>query len=461
MNIDDSFATPGIGAAISRRRLLGVGAAALWLAATKSADADTINRTFYVAKTGNDNNPGTLTKPFATINAVFRRITDLGAGDRILVSPGTYNEAVNVKAGGSAAGNLMLVSKVRGGAKIRSPASSYSAIAIEKNYVTIDGFDVQSGGTGHGIEASWLNGGSNGSGPHHITVINNTSHNNAGSGISLAYGDYYLVENNTCYRNCATNSFQGSGISIYEPRAVSGSDTWRIFVLRNTSYSNTALNLPNNVPHSDGNGIIMDDFRNTQQPNGAGVYGFRSLVENNVCYLNGGKGVHIFISDNVTVRNNTCYFNNRDLKNPATWRGELSNVSSNNTIFVNNVGYADVKVNAYNCGLLHASASGQTSNNVLWMRNVSFNGTVGSAALTQSPYNSTLTAAAPYNNLLGVNPRFVKAGRGVVSPNLRLQRASSLRNAAITDYGIGTIDRDGKRRVFGAAPDIGAYELQS
>jgi parallel beta-helix repeat protein len=459
MNIDDTVTTLGVGATISRRRLLGAGAAALWLVATESAYADTISRTFYVAKTGNDNNPGTSDKPFLTINAVFRRITNLGAGDRILVSPGTYNEAVNVKAGGSAAANLMLVSKVRGGAKIRSPGSSYSAIAIEKNYVTIDGFDVQSGGTGHGIEASWLSGGTNG--PHHITVINNISHDNAGSGISLAYGDYYLVENNICYRNCATNSFQGSGISIYEPRAVSGSDTWRIFVLRNTCYSNIALNLTNNAQHSDGNGIIMDDFRNTQKPNPAGSYGYRSLVENNVCYFNGGKGVHIFFSNNVTVRNNTCYFNNRDLKNPATWRGELSNVSSDNTIFVNNVGYADVVVNRYNCSLLHAASGGQTSNNVLWVRNVSFNGTIGSAAITQSPYNSTLTTAAPYNNLLGVNPRFMSAGRGVTKPNLHLQTTSPLRNAGITNYGIGTIDRDGKPRVVGAAPDVGAYEVQS
>ena len=457
MNIDDNLSTLGVGFAISRRRLLGAGAAALWLAATKSTVAATISRTFYVAKTGSDSNPGTQTKPFATINAVFSRISDLGAGDRILVSPGTYSESVNVKAGGSATANLMLVSSVRGGAKIRSPATSYSAIAIEKSYVTIDGFDVQSGGKGHGIEASWLNGGASGSGPHHVTVINNTSHDNAGSGISLAYGDYYLVENNVCYRNCATNSFQGSGISIYEPRAVSGSDAWRIFVLRNTCYSNTALNLPNNVPHSDGNGIIMDDFRNSQQ-SGHAVYPYKTLVENNVCYFNGGKGVHIFFSDNVTVRNNTCYFNNRDLKNPATWRGELSNVSSNNTLFVNNVGYADIGVNSYNCGALHASTGGQSSNNVLWARNLTFNGTVGSASITQSPYNATLTMAAPYNNLLGVNPLFVKAGRGVTSPDLHLKRTSPVRDGGITTYGIGTIDRDGKPRVSGVAADLGAYE---
>ena len=98
---------------------------------------------------------------------------------------------------------------------------------------------------------------------------------------------------------------------------------------------------------------------------------------------------------------------------------------------------------------------------MLWARNLSFNGTVGSPSITQSPYTATLTAAAPYNNLLGVNPRFVSAGPGVTKPNLHLQRTSPLRNAANTAYGIGTIDRDGKPRVVGGAPDLGAYELQT
>jgi len=446
-------------AALSRRTFLGASAAALCLIGFRSAQAAA--RDFYVSKSGSDSNPGTSGKPFLTIGAVFRRITDLGAGDRVIVMPGTYNEAVSVKAGGSASANLTLVSQVPSGAKIRSPSSAYSAINIQKSYVTIDGFDVQGAGIGHGIEASYIDGNIANNGPHHLSIVNNICHDNAGSGISVAHGDYYRIENNVCYRNCATNSFQGSGISVYEPRAVTGTETMRIFVLRNTCYSNTALTLSNNAPHSDGNGIIMDDFRNTQHPNPAGVYRYRSLVENNVCYFNGGKGVHVFISDNVTVRNNTCYFNNRDPKNTATWRGELSNVNSNNTIWVNNIGYADVKVNSYNRGILHAASGSQTSNNVVWKRNLSFNGTPGSASITQSPYNATLVAAAPYNNLLGVDPLFVAAGQGVASPNLHLQPSSKAHNAAVTDYGIGTIDRDANPRVRGIAADLGAYELAS
>ena len=210
---------------LSRRSFLGAGAAALFMARIGGGVAQAaIGRNIYVSNTGSDSNPGTADKPFATINGVFRRITDLGAGDRIVVMPGTYYEAVNINAGGTAEGNLMLVSQVPYGAKIRSPASSYSAINIQKNFVTVDGFDVSGSGTGHGIEATFLDGDTSKNGPHHITIINNISHDNAGGGIELAYGDYYLIDNNICYGNCATNSYQGSGISVYEPRAVAGAD---------------------------------------------------------------------------------------------------------------------------------------------------------------------------------------------------------------------------------------------
>jgi serralysin len=414
----------------------------------------TAKRTFYVSTAGNDANPGTLDKPFATIMGALNRVADLGAGDRVVVLPGTYAEAVNVIRGGDASAYFTLASQVPFGAKIRSPASSYSAVNIQKNFVTIDGFDVQSGGGGHGIEATYLDGDTKKNGPHHISVVNNRVHDCAGGGIELAFGDYYLIDNNICFGNCATNSFQGSGISVYEPRAVAGTEDIRIIISRNTSYSNAAVNLTNGAEHSDGNGIIIDDFRNTQKPNPAGAYSKKTLVENNVCYYNGGKGIQVYLSDNVIVRNNTCCFNNRDPKNPATWRGEFSNHNGSNNIFANNIGFADTKVNPFNAAILDASSGGYTNVNVLWLRNLTFNGTPGNASITQQPKNPTLVATSPYLNLLGVDPLFV-------SPtDFHLQAKSPARDAGLMTYGVGTIDRDGKPRVSGTAADLGAYEVQ-
>jgi len=177
---------------LTRRVFLGAGAACAWgMAGPVAAQAP--GREFFVSPSGSDAGPGTADRPFATIGAVFEAVPDLGGGDRIVVMPGTYEEEVVVRAGGDATASLTLVSQVPGAAKIRSPSTSYSAIAIEKSYVTIDGFDVRSGGTGHGIEATFLDGDSTRNGPHHIVIVNNVCHDCPGSGISVSYGDYYRI----------------------------------------------------------------------------------------------------------------------------------------------------------------------------------------------------------------------------------------------------------------------------
>jgi len=448
---------------LSRRTLLGTAAAFAWLARGSVLRAqDTFpGRRFHVSPTGKDDNPGTVDQPFATINAVFTRVADLGAGDTIVVMPGDYEEAVAVRAGGNESANLVLMSQVPQGARIRSPASSYSAINIQKNYVTVDGFDVQGSGTGHGIEATFLDGDTSQNGPHHITITNNISHDNAGSGISVAYGDYYLIDNNVCFGNCATNPYQGSGISLYEPRAVDGSDELRIIVSRNTSYSNTALNLTDGAVHSDGNGIIIDDFRNTQKPNPAGSYKFKTLVENNVCYFNGGKGIHVFISDNVTVRNNTCCYNNRDPKNPASWRGELSNVNASRNLWINNIAVADPRSNPNNAAILDAATGGPKNETVVWKRNMTFNGTKGAKSITQSPDNPSLSASPPFGNMLGVDPKFVRGGPGEATPDFQLRAKSPARHAGIIEYGAPAADRNGTPRESGKAPDLGAFAAEA
>ena len=444
---------------LSRRTLLGTAAAFAWLAKGDVVNAqDTASgRRFYVSPSGSDVNPGTAELPFATISAVFSRVADLGAGDAIVVMPGDYLEAVVVRAGGDATANLVLMSQQPHAARIRSPADSYSAIAIEKSYVTIDGFDVQSGGSGHGIEATFLDGNNTNNGPHHVVITNNICHDSAGSGISMAYGDFYRIEDNVCYGNCATNTYQGSGISVYEARAVDGTEDLRVIVARNTCYKNMALTLPGDVPHSDGNGIIIDDMRNTQKPNPAGSYKYQSLVENNVCYSNGGKGIHVFISDNVTVRNNTCCYNNRDPKNPATWRGELSNVDASHNTWINNIAVADLHSNPSNAAILDAATAGPRNENVVWEHNLTFNGTKGAKSITQSPVNPSLSASNPYDNMLGVDPQFVRGGPEEAAPDFHLRPKSPARNAGIAEHGVPTVDRNNEPRDSGKAPDLGAF----
>ena len=111
----------------------------------------------------------------------------------------------------------------------------------------------------------------------------------------------------------------GSGISIYEARAVSdGAAGFHNVVRNNVSYANL-ITLSCNKCHTDGNGIIMDDFQNTQTSTSwkNRTYPYASLVENNLVFGNGGKGIQVFVSDNITLRHNTAYYNNQDTNSMA------------------------------------------------------------------------------------------------------------------------------------------------
>ena len=338
-------------------------------------------KTIYVSSTGSDSNAGTQESPLKTITKALTFM--LGGGDTIYVLPGAYAERVQVTRGGDATGNLIIKGQ---GAKVRG-------FNIQKNYVTIDGFEVTDpGSNNHGIEATYLDGNTALNGPHHLTAINNTVHDVVGGGIVFAYGDWYTISNNTVYNTCATNTYQPSGISVYEPRPVdSVASELRVIISGNKSYNNQFT--VSGVTHSDGNGIIIDDFRHTQQPTKGKPYPHKTLVERNQCWGNGGKGIHVFYSDNVLVQFNTCYGNNRDNINTATWRGELNNAFGNNNVWQNNIGYAVPSINKSNSAILEGNSTG-----VVWRNNLTFNGTVGAASVNG--------ISPPAGNQLGVDPKF-------------------------------------------------------
>jgi parallel beta-helix repeat protein len=449
---------------LSRRSVLGgalfIGTKALGHG-VNDAPLNSARRDFYVSLSGNDDNPGNLEAPFHSIGRVFSAVSDLGANDRITVMPGVYSEQIVVTKGGDSSGYLTLRSQVPHAAQIKSPKNTYSAVNIVSSYVLFDGFDVTAGGSGHGIEATFINGNSSNNGPHHITITNNISHHNAGSGISMAYGDFYTIEGNICYSNCSSNRYQGSGISVYAARAVPGAaDGLRNFIRRNICFDNLIIHLPGNPepPHSDGNGIIIDDFANSQSGNSAGVYPFRTLVDDNIAYHNGGRGIHVYLSDNVTLLNNTSYHNNRDNLNPATWRGELSNLGANNAIWANNIGVANTDINPNNTAINEGPAERRESKNVVWRRNLTFNGRSGEMSLNVVHPNPTLTSKDPERNLFGVDPQFVGIDiRGAA--DLHLRANSSAIDAGTVAFGVSPVDLDEHPRIAGKAVDLGAFEF--
>jgi parallel beta-helix repeat protein len=290
------------------------------------------------------------------------------------------------------------------GPKIETSGNTYCFTVHNSSYIAVDGFEftqesaLANRSTGYGFLQTE---------GHHITVRNCHAHHCGGNGIAMAYGDYFTAENNLVHHNAYWDPMQTSGISVYEPVASDNAAGFHIIIRGNVSYSNE-----NKVPspageYTDGNGIIMDDFLGTQGNSGHGAYAPESLVENNICYDNGRKGIHSFSSQNITVRNNTCYWNNRAVKDTYGWNPELSNSWSRNNAWENNIGVANTSYHSSNVALGDMCWEANYNRGTTWKGNVTWNGKAGNKSILQ-----VTTSADMSNNLLGIDPLFVNAPAG-------------------------------------------------
>ena len=392
---------------------------------------------YYVATSGSNNASGSATEPFGSIQQALN--SGLQPGDEVVVRAGTYQEAIYINDGGSAAGNVVLRAEEPGTVTIAPPSNSWNAISVDANYVTVSGFIV-SNATGDGLE---------GNNVHHIEVLNNVFHGNGESGIQFNGSDFIKIDGNVTYDNASDGWY--SGISVYQNRNITGdtsTDEFRTIISNNISYDNVTKT----GDHTDGNGIIIDDFQSTQT-SGFPSYDFPTLVENNLVYGNGGKGIQVVWSDGVTVRNNTAYHNNNDDLNVGTWRGEISNSQSSNNTFINNIAVADPGINSLNTAIDNTSYGNYTNDNVVWISNLTFNGQTGTASVRTDGNNDVPSTAD--GNLLGVDPGFADA------PNdFRLSDGSVAIDAGSNAYGLPGADLDGLARAIGTV-DMGAYEAGS
>jgi len=299
---------------------------------------------YFVKPTGSDNAAGTQAAPWKTLS---KAASTAAPGDTVVLD-GVFSENLVLAKPGLPQAPITFMALTQHSAKVIG-SSSTSAVLIEAPYVRVRGLDVTQTTTEHGIEGT--------AAAHHIEVSDNLIHDCGGGGIEMVGGDYYTIEGNEITRCCALNGWQTSGISIWEPKNEDSSAGWHNVLRYNYCHDNMeGPTITGN--HTDGNGIILDDFNWTQNP---GVpYTGATLVENNLCTGNGGPGIQIAWSQNVTARFNTCGFNNRDLANNGTWRSELNNAFSNNNNLSSNLLVCDSSVNPHNDCLGDKTASGIT-----------------------------------------------------------------------------------------------------
>ena len=287
--------------------------------------------TFYVAPNGSDNisdeQAQNRSTPFQSIN---RALFVAQAGDTIIVGDGVYNEEIFLNESGTADAEITLRSENQHGARVLGFFHGRDV-----SYITIDGFDVTNSREDDIAQGIVFYS------SHHITVSNNLARDSFGGGISFNQSDSILIEGNTVHGNAFFHPDAHSGISDYQPQRMEDSDAeYGVIIRNNIAFENASL-VPNrnccggdNI--TDGAGIVLDDYQNSQESGNGIDYDRRTLVENNIVYDNGGAGIHVFRTHLVDIRNNTAVNNSLVLGSP----GQINLQTSRDINVYNNIASA-------------------------------------------------------------------------------------------------------------------------
>ena len=311
-------------------------------------------------------------------------------GDTVYVLPTMVYPQITISVSGAPGRPITLVGAGSGAQRTKvSGGTTSSAIWINADYVTVKNFDATTKGPDPAILVPPNH--------HHVTIANNVAHDAGGNGISTFGDDYITISHNVVYGNAKNTSLAfNSGISLLGSLDIDGNTGVKMIVDGNTIYGNT--NTPNCTTqtcldtweNSDGSGVIVDDSRRVRFDNI--VYRGRTLICNNVIYGNGGRGVHVYKSDHVTIANNTMFFNNQDPYESMWHPGEVSTVLAGDVQVTNNILYSD--------GLVGPSSGTAPNTHVA----VSFHSAV----------NGTGPLVAKYN--LMFNPQNAPANQSYVDP---------------------------------------------
>ena len=150
---------------------------------------------------------------------------------------------------------------------------------------------------------------------HDIRIADNLVEYAPAAGIGGG-ADWLTIENNICRSNCWTNIYASSGISVAGPDNFDALDNVYKRLIRNNvcCHNQNYEKWMDLGRYSDGNGIILDvnQGADPNQPpplHPAPNYLGRTLVQSNLCYDNGGSGIHTVSANRVDIINNTAYLN--------------------------------------------------------------------------------------------------------------------------------------------------------
>lgn len=403
---------------------------------------------YYVSGNGRDKNDGLST---STAFRTIQKAADLTqSGDTVFVMNGLYTnssltgDVVTITHSGSP--SAWITYKAYPDNSPHLKFNGWSGFNVSAaSYIEVNGFRIEGNNdnvmldyalsqennlsnastTGNGIAAF-------GDVPtHHIKVVNNRIYKCGGEGISFVHSDYITVDHNQIYNNSWYSPYGTSGISLYQNVNTDNNTGYKMFITNNISSGNY-----NYIPFyymgkiTDGQGIIIDDSKNSQFSSPFGAYSGRTLIANNIAYNNGGAGIHIYFSEHVDVVNNTAYMNSQSSELNY---GQIDAISSNDVNILNNILYpiAGKKVN-----------DASDSSNVIYDYNIYFN-------------SKDISVLGP--NDLKMNPQFVNPSTDPAIADFHLQSTSPAINSGTSSLAPDT-DIEGNSRSAHGGFDRGSYQ---
>lgn len=424
-------------------------------------------KSYYVSiKTGRDYNPGSMSKPFKSIQKALNVVK---AGDTIYVRGGVYKELLNVRTSGKASAKIKILNYpyekpiIDGTGKSAGSSSYFSLLTISnKSYITISGFELRNLTTkttaliqGISIRGSGTDIKIKNCKIHNIKTLNSSQLAN-GHGISV-YGtkkdkpyNNVILEGNEVY-NCVL----GQSESV----AIKGNVT-NFKVLNNKVHNNDNIGIAFIGYDGTAGGGATDRAR---QGVCAGNVVYNISGVNNPSYLeacadgiyvDGGQNIIIDrnivtscdigieaasehkgkSTQNITIRNNLVTYCNGfgaiSFGGAGIWTGDATNIKIiNNTIYRSKIGVSIQRAN---------SGTNVVANNIIYRCDAKIDGWVRKNNV--------------YNNWFA-NPYFVSPSKG----NYRLKSYSPAINKGVrVDYGV--FDLDLETRVSGNVVDMGCYE---
>ena len=399
--------------------------------------------TFFVSPSGDDLAEGSVRAPWRTVRVACTR---LSPGDTLVIEDGEYLDegTIQVRFNDPETGVFgALLGDENHRTRIRSRSGNsriFGDFDIRGSFIIISGLEVVGNGesnpAGIGVFESM-----------EIGIYNNIIHNHGGCGILMYQCDLVDISGNIVFDNANSNPLQHSGISIFQPvvRTLDGtieegvpiseqiSDRIGVWIRNNVCFNNENLVPTSEGIITDGNGIIADDYLYTQTSESlmaavAGIgspFGFagtpmidvdedgelisyarRTLINRNIAFQNGGRGIHSFLGTKITIAQNTCSANlqsqalqdsmfRNDDGELSFLNGEISLSESDNCLVVLNRGisFEAEKAAASDVFFNFAPEDGMSTN--LWRRNTFINTADPADTVSVFGAESTLLLEAP------------------------------------------------------------------